>query len=103
MIMKPTMDYSEVFYDNTWDEWQDDSTWYGDDWHTEAATDDASVQQSAHDEMDDVPEDLRGQVQEAYALSQEANKTLSQAKAAVAKVRAARGYYSPESSSGKGI
>ena len=96
-------DYGDNYYDSTWDEWQDDSTWYGDDWHTDGATDDASVQQSAHDEMDDVPEDLRGQVQEAYALSQEANKTLSQAKAAVAKVRAARGYYSPESASGKGM
>lgn len=53
--------------------------------------------------MDGVPEDLRSQYNEAFALQQEASKTLAQAKAAVAKVRASRGYYDPASSSGKGM
>ena len=40
--------------------------------------------------------------QEAYALAQEANKTLAEAKQAVAKVRAARGYFDPSSMKGTG-
>ena len=36
-------------------------------------------------------------------LAGEANKTLAQARDAVKQVRMARGYYSPESNSGKGL
>ena len=42
-------------------------------------------------------------MREAYAIAEEANKTLAQAREAVRKVRQARGYFSPESNTGKGM
>ena len=105
---------TEVYFEDwspsneQWDDgWNDsyEAYWYGnyEDWNEDDGA--SSVPQSVDEmaSMDGVPEDLRSQFNEAYALSQEANKTLAQAKAAVAKVRASRGYYDPASSSGKGM
>ena len=53
------------------------------------------------DERATEPEE--NQLREAYALASEATRTLQEARAAVKKVRQARGYYAPESMTGKGI
>ena len=53
------------------------------------------------DENNEDPEEL--QYKEAFALANEATRALTQAREAVRKVRAARGYFAPESSSGKGL
>ena len=52
---------------------------------------------------DDNSDPVEQQFREAYALAGEANKTLAEARDAVRKVRQARGYFAPESMSGKGI
>ena len=84
------------------------SDWHGTDWwspewdgaeqyETEWADDD-DVQP---DEAADGPEE--SQLREAYNIAGEANKTLREAREAVKRVRQARGYYAPESASGKGL
>lgn len=61
------------------------------------------------DETEEVPVDeqaadpMEVQYKEAFALASEATRTLNEARDAVRKVRAARGYFAPESASGKGI
>ena len=53
------------------------------------------------DENSEVAEER--QYQEAFAIADEAHRTLREAREAVRKVRAARGYYAPESNMGKGM
>ena len=43
------------------------------------------------------------QLAEAFAIASEANRTLQEAREAVRQVRQSRGYYTPESASGKGM
>ena len=80
-----------------WNEDNTDWTWddaeYGSEWH-----EDAEVEP---DEQAEDPDEV--QFREAYALATEANRTLKEAREAVRKVRSARGYFSPEASSGKGM
>ena len=52
-------------------------------------------------EETDVPEEA--QFREAYTIANEAAKTLCEAREAVRKVRQSRGYFAPESNSGKGM
>ena len=85
--------------------WQDWSPWTYDDWG------DSQFDESWHDASpkDDLPVDDQAddpaetQYKEAYALANEANKTLAEARDAVRRVRQARGYFAPESMTGKGI
>ena len=53
------------------------------------------------DENSDLLEER--QYHEAFALASEAQRTLKEAREAVRRTRAARGYYAPESSTGKGM
>ena len=94
-----TWDDSEVYWTAdewaaySWDSW-DDSDW---GWHEEEST--ASPSAAASGSPTNASADVSSEVDEkqrlaeAYALAQEANKTLAEAKRAVASVRAARGYY----------
>ena len=63
------------------------------DWYEEpdAGIDEESLEDTS--DLGSIPENER--YQEAYAIAQEANKTLAEARQAVAKLRAARGYYDP--------
>lgn len=89
---------------NDWDDWsqfsptywQDDDAWWWHDWQDEEATDDVAPNDQSAD-----PEEV--QLVEAYNIANEASKTLKDAREAVRRVRQARGYYAPESASGKGI
>ena len=99
-------EWTNYDYDGSWDDgWSGhEAYWYGDaEWYEEDGASSAHPSNDDSTTLEDIPDELRSQFQEAFALSQEANKTLAQAKAAVAKVRASRGYYAPESSSGKGM
>eukprot|EP00435_Cladocopium_sp_Y103_P014196 s1673_g3.t1 len=84
-----------------WSEWSPQTYWYDDaDWWNnwgESFEDDEIV---PNDQSTD-PEEV--QLSEAYALASEAHRTLKDAREAVRRVRQARGYYAPESNSGKGI
>lgn len=82
--MTSTTDYDD---DWSWYEW-DEEEWPME----EASTVDGSSDVGA------IPEAER--LQEAYTIAQEANKTLEQARQAVTKVRAARGYYDPSGMKG---
>ena len=70
---------------NSWDAWDDYDYSYED--ATQVPEGDPTQQPDA----EEVDESRR--LEEAYALAADANKTLAEAKSAVAKVRAARGYY----------
>ena len=92
-------DWSPVSWDDGyeptyWQDWSD--PWVELDWQDEAWPDDFEP-----DATSEVPEEK--QFQEAFALANEAQRTLREARDAVKRVRAARGYYSPESASGKGM
>ena len=90
----------------SWDQWEDEpnSFWY-DGWEEDEWGYDDSWWPNEEElnpiEESEIPEER--QYQEAFALANEAARTLEEARNAVKQVRAARGYYSPESSSGKGI
>ena len=81
-------DYDQEHYET-------DETYYdtwGDDWWSEGSP--SNLEDFAKDDTSDlgaIPENER--YEEAYTLATEAAKTLKEARAAVAKVRAARGYY----------
>ena len=87
---------------NYWQPWTDDS-WYQqqDSYVDEGAWDEELLNETAN--ADDNSDPVEQQFREAYALAGEANKTLAEAREAVRKVRQARGYFAPESMSGKGI
>eukprot|EP00435_Cladocopium_sp_Y103_P026365 s1426_g6.t1 len=69
--------------------------WDESEWHDDAM-EDLPCDESSNDPMEQ-------QYKEAYALANEAQRTLAEAREAVKKVRQARGYFAPESASGKGI
>ena len=81
--------------------WVDDYEWMDDSWGEEQWDESWEADEIHPDDDADGPEE--GQLREAYAISTEAARTLKEAKEAVRKVRQARGYYAPESSSGKGM
>ena len=89
----------------SWDyEWGDsyEAYWNADDWHEAEWHDDAGHEDDIYpDESATGPEE--NQLKEAYALAGEASKTLQEARDAVKRVRQSRGYYSPESMTGKGM
>ena len=119
---KPRIWYEEGPQD--WDEWGqeqwDDASWHADDsgWQEEAYWQDWQEawfeepwqeEEWPEPERDEVPvlenetDPQEVQYREAFALATEATKTLAEAREAVRKVRQARGYYAPESASGKGM
>ena len=85
------------------DWWSEDAYW--NDWSPTYWEEDDGIefengeghQPGEEEGRDPAQEDLEGEkrLEEAYTIAAEANKTLAEAKMAVAKVRAARGYYSP--------
>ena len=80
-----------------WNDWSDDWSWHEVDWQ-DGWIDDEEINPEQNSE---VPEER--QLQEAFAIADEAHRTLHEAREAVKKVRAARGYYSPENVAGKGM
>ena len=80
-----------------WQDWTEDWQDYDNSWDvtTESAPD------IVPDESSTDP--AEAQLREAYALAGGASKTLTEAREAVKKVRQARGYYAPESVTGKGM
>ena len=96
-----TWDWDDSQYSH-WQSWTDDS-WYQqqDSFVDEGAWDEELLNDTAN--ADDNSDPVEQQFREAYALAGEANKTLAEAREAVRKVRQARGYFAPESMSGKGI
>ena len=105
--------------DPSWDQWEEDwwadeTTWgseeayWGSDWSPSSGWDyiedegdymigDDGLHQVEEEGHEQTPEETEGErrLEEAYAIAAEANKTLAEAKQAVARVRAARGYYNP--------
>lgn len=85
-----------------WQSWDDDS-WYGYDENWPGSWPDDEMEM---DENGDNPESAGNeetQYREAFAIAAEAQRTLAQARDAVKQVRQARGYFAPESASGKGL
>ena len=85
-------------YWNDWAQWEEDG-WeegYDESWYEGSPHDDVPIDESAQE-----PTEI--QYKEAYALANEATKTLAEARDAVRRVRQARGYFAPESMSGKGF
>ena len=110
-------EWDNGYYDDesvNWNDWT--ATWdeqWNDDWDTQdtylTGSDwgETYYEQSDWESTDLIPnaeseDPEERQFSEAYSLANEANKTLQQARDAVKRVRQARGYYAPESVSGKG-
>ena len=91
-------DWHEAYWQDwspwTCDEWGDGQ--FDEGWHDTSPKDEPQVDGQADDPAET-------QYKEAYALANEANKTLAEARDAVRRVRQARGYFAPESMTGKGI
>ena len=99
-------DYDDSVWWNEWDEWQEwpsspsnEAYWQEDDSWWEA--DEYAEDEVNPNEQSEDPEEV--QLVEAYNLASEAHRTLRDAREAVRRVRQSRGYYAPESSSGKGM
>ena len=90
---------------DSWSEWNDEDVYWNDDWEHDAwwyeYPEDVTQDELPPDETSDLPEEK--QYNEAYALAGEAHRTLQEARDAVKRVRQARGYFSPESNTGKGM
>eukprot|EP00435_Cladocopium_sp_Y103_P013825 s669_g3.t1 len=91
------MDYATEQY---WSDWPSDDWWSWDQYedYAEPWPEGDEVQP---DETADGPEEA--QLREAFTIAGEANKTLKDAREAVRRVRQARGYFAPESNTGKGL
>ena len=86
---------SAYWNEDTSMEWYyDESESYGDGWYEDE-------EELIPDDNAEDPDEI--QYKEAYALASEATRTLKEAREAVKRVRSARGYYSPEANSGKGM
>ena len=88
---------SQASWDVHWNEGSPSSwanTW---DDYTETYVDAIAENEVWQNDEEKTPEEVEGErrVEEAYTLAAEANRTLSEAKQAIAKVRAARGYFDP--------
>eukprot|EP00435_Cladocopium_sp_Y103_P044426 s1130_g12.t1 len=100
-------------YWNQWDEWheyspdgspvywQGDDAWWDASWEPEESWDEWQTDEICPKNESTDPAEV--QLAEAFTLAGEANRTLRDAREAVRRVRQARGYYAPESSSGKGF
>ena len=91
---------SEQAYWHSWDDGYNDwhsSTYEDEDWwHEQEPEGEIMI-------ADDSQDPVEQQYKEAFAIAGEANKTLAEAREAVRKTRQARGYFSPESATGKGL
>ena len=100
-------------YEEEW--WPDDDSWWSEadaywaDWSPSSWDDGYEAEEpyaGLHDDgaggQDRSTEEIEGEqrLEEAYALATEANKTLAEARQAVARVRAARGYFDPTGTKG---
>ena len=86
--------WNEGSWTSEWsEEWQEVDDWYGEGSPSSSplSTSNPGEVGSAAEGQQDSPEELR--LAEAYTIASEANKTLADAKKAVAAVRSARGYY----------
>lgn len=89
-------------YDAYWADWEwSGGEWNDDDWHWPEQDIEWNEETIEPDEGADGPEETS--VREACNIANEAGRTLKEAREAVRKVRQARGYYSPEGSTGKGM
>ena len=106
--------FQDYWQDQGWDDdwhsayWAADEDYGCDDWSPSHDTywEESTVSgydETVNEDMQNIPEDIKTQYHEAYALANESNRTLQEARAAVAKARASRGYFAPESTTGKGI
>ena len=90
---------------NSWHDWNEEDAYWTEDWEQDAwwndHSEDYGEEELQPDEMSELPEEK--QYNEAYALAGEAHRTLQEARDAVKRVRQARGYFSPESNTGKGM
>ena len=84
----------------SWDEWawEDESAMWGDwawepGWAAEPEEQEEHIDEEAAENPDGAEDALLAQEQEASALAAEAAKTLQEARQAIQRVRAARGYY----------
>ena len=106
-----TWDENWVEEDWTWhEEGEEDAYWswptppwgdgaFYDDFYPENEEEmDTYYQDTGEKTTDEIEGEKR--IEEAYAIAAEANRTLAEAKEAVAKVRAARGYYDPSGMKG---
>ena len=87
---------------SSWEDGEEEAYWnWTSDWQDDAGEWDWAVEDESipHEEGQDPAEQ---QLREAYALAGEANRTLAEARDAVRRVRQARGYFAPESATGKG-
>ena len=100
MMVPPGSYGSEEWYDydSYWNDWYDD--WNEPTAYWDSHDQDRYEEELMPDENSNDPEET--QLREAFALAGEANKTLQQARDAVRRVRQARGYFAPESMTGKG-
>ena len=98
------LDDWEAADEGTWaDEVQTEEAYYGEwyeDWSWEDPTSPEEMGKDDTSDLGSIPEKER--YEEAYTLHQEAAKTLQEARQAVAKVRAARGYYDTSGLKGSG-
>ena len=108
----------EGWYDAGWSEWSSpSSTWdihwsegspssswqtWDDPNYMDGYADPFAEHEAWQNDMEKTPEEVEEEkrMEEAYNLATEANRTLAEAKQAVAKVRAARGYYDPSGMKG---
>ena len=90
--------YEPNYWNDEWTDWEPYDEWHG---SSEIRTVGEHSGDVLPDESQDGPKEA--QFREAFALAAEANKTMREAKEAVRRTRLARGYYAPESASGKGI
>ena len=96
----PTSAYGSE-HDAFWADWEWTNDDWSDDWNWDEQGIDWNEELVEPDEQANGPEEAS--LREAYNIATEASRTLKEAREAVRKVRQARGYYSPEASTGKGL
>ena len=96
----PTSAYGSE-HDAFWADWEWTNDDWSDDWNWDEQGIDWNEELVEPDEQANGPEEAS--LREAYNIATEASRTLKGAREAVRKVRQARGYYSPEASTGKGL
>ena len=94
MKMRPWDEPNATYWNEDYSDWNWDGADYGTEWHDDG---DMEPDENAEDPMRSM------QCKEAYEIASGANRTLKEAREGVRKVRRARGYFSPEANSGKGM
>ena len=97
----PWEDDDGYYEEEWWDPAMEHEAYWADDWGWDDSSymdgydyEDAEDDTPQYDDMTDLKDSPEGErYQEAYTIAKEAHKTLAEARQAVAKVRAARGYF----------